>query len=255
MVQAKVIEGAEAFELGEGPVAALLVHGFQGSPQGMRGLGEYLSERGIAVAAPRLPGHGTTWQDLNTRKSQEWIGEATTAFEKLAAGHDEVFLVGLSFGAALSIDIAANFPDRVRGLVSLAGFVYSDDPLRHFAPLLVKLVKSLPPKNNDIADPEASEIATTRFPAQAGFEAYRFASKIARGSLPRVTCPALIIHGRQDHTVPLRSSQIIHDEIGSATKELVVLERSYHVITLDYEKEDVYRRTYDFIKGHSAHAL
>ena len=67
MDEVKILEGAEGYSLGDGPVGALFCHGFTSSPQNMRLLADHLVERGIAVRAPLLPGHGTTWQDLNTR--------------------------------------------------------------------------------------------------------------------------------------------------------------------------------------------
>ncbi len=251
MGESQIIEGAEEFELGEGPVGALLMHGFQGSPQGMRGLGEYLSERGIAVLAPRLPGHGSTWQDLNTRTAEEWLGTFEDGIERLSEGRDEIFLVGLSFGAALCLDYAARHPRKVAGVVSLAGWVYTNDPLRLVAPIASRLIGSLPAKTNDIAEPGQREIATDRLPAKAGYLAYKFACKRARRALPQVTSPILVMAGREDHTIPTRSSQFIFDEVASVDKELVWLDRSYHVITLDYDRQQVFERTHEFIVKHS----
>ena len=125
-----ILEGAEEFSFDGGPVGALLVHGFTGSPQGLRGLGEYLAERGLAVEGIRLPGHGTNWQDLNTRSSSEWVAAIEQGYSKLAQGRDKVFLVSLSFGSALAIDFAARHPEQVSGLVSLAGMVLVKDPRR-----------------------------------------------------------------------------------------------------------------------------
>lgn len=66
-MEPQILKGAEEFTLGQGTVGVLLVHGFTGSPQTVRGLGAYLAERDLAVEGIRLPGHGTTWQDLNAR--------------------------------------------------------------------------------------------------------------------------------------------------------------------------------------------
>ncbi|MCA1839603.1 MAG: alpha/beta hydrolase [Actinomycetota bacterium] len=254
MAQVKILEGAEEFALGSGPVGALLVHGFTGSPQGMRGLGDYLAERGIAVLAPRLPGHGTTWEDLNTRKAAEWVTEVENAFHRMAAEREEVFVVALSFGAALALDLAARYPDDVSGLVTLAGMVMTKDPRRHLAPVIRRLTRSLPGAGNDIADPSGKEIVYDRLPTGATYYMLKFL-KSARVGLPAVRCPILVMHGRQDHTVHPSNAQVIVDSVGSQDKELVWLERSYHVITLDYERDEVYRRTYEFIKGRSRHAL
>ncbi|MDQ3879258.1 MAG: alpha/beta fold hydrolase [Actinomycetota bacterium] len=254
MAQVKILEGAEEFSLGDGPVGALLVHGFSGSPQGMRGLGEYLAERGIAVTAPRLPGHGTTWEDLSTRTAQDWVGEVEDSFHRMAAERDEVFIVALSFGAALALDVAARYPDEVAGVVTLAGMVMTRDPRRHLAPVIRRLTRSIPGVGNDIADPSGKEIAYDRLPTGAAYYMLRFL-KAARLGLPAVRCPVLVMHGRQDHTVHPANAELIYASVGSEDKELVWLDRSYHVITLDYDRDEVFARTYGFIKGHSNHAV
>ena len=246
-----VLEGAEEFTLGDGPVAALLVHGFTGSPQGLRGLGEYLAERGIAVAAPRLPGHGTTWEDLNTRTNTEWVATVKDAYESLAKSREQVFIAALSFGAALAIDFVARNPDRVSGLVTMAGFVQSKDPRRLFAPVIRRLTRSIPGVGNDICDPNGNEICYDRLPTSATYSMLKMIKR-ARAELPLVRCPVLIMHGRNDHTVAPFNAQVIHDHVGSTDKQLVWMERSYHVITLDNDRDEVFERTYGFIKDHSA---
>ncbi|MGH2749042.1 MAG: alpha/beta hydrolase [Actinomycetota bacterium] len=247
MEEIKILEGAEEFTLGDGPTGVVLVHGFTSSPQNMRLLGDHLAERGIAVVAPRLPGHGTTWQDLNTRTASEWIQTVEDAFLKAAAERDEVFLVGLSFGAALALELAARYPDRVAGVVTLAGLVQTRDPRRFFARVIKRVAKSLPGVGNDIADPEGREIVYDRLPTGAAHQMLK-TIKRARLALPAVRCPVLIMHGRGDHTVPPWNATVIHDTVSSDDKELVWLERSYHVVTLDHDRDEVFERTYDFIK-------
>lgn len=254
MNDTKVLEGAEAFSLGEGPVAALLIHGFTGSPQGLRELGEFLARKGVSVRAPRLPGHGTAWQDLSTRTASDWTGEAGRALADLSATHDEVFVVGLSFGVAVGVDLISHNPDRVAGFVALASFVWTGDPRARLAPIIRRLTKSLPGVGNDIADPQGVEIAYTRLPTAATSAMLRFC-RHARAELSEVRCPALVIHSRNDHTASPRNAEIVSAEIGSSEVEMVWLERSYHVITLDYDRRDVFEKTFDFIKEHSSHAL
>jgi carboxylesterase len=249
----KVLTGCEEFELGDGPVGALLVHGFTGSPQGLRGLGEYLAERGVAVVAPRLPGHGTTWQDLATRTSDDWLRAVEDSFHKLQAEKDHVFLVGLSFGAALCFDLAARYPDRVTGIVSIAGYLVTRDPRRWLSPVVRRVLKSLPPIAGDIADPDAKEISYERLPVMQADAVIRFGKRTLR-ALPAVRAPILIMHSKNDHTVHPINARLIHDRIGSEEKELVWFDRSYHVLPLDFDREDVFGRTYDFIKERSRHA-
>lgn len=246
----QVLEGAEEFSLGEGPVGALLVHGFTGSPQGLRGLGEYLAERGIAVEGIRLPGHGTTWEDLNLRRPQEWVGAVEQGFAKVSADRAKTFVVALSFGAALAIDFCARHPDDVAGLVTLAGMVHTKDPRRFLAPLIKRLTKSVAGVGNDIADPAMRELAYDRLPTAAAHHMLRFL-RGARASLPSVHCPLLVVHSRNDHTVEPSNARAIIDGAASEDKHLVWLTNSYHVITLDVDRQEVFERTYEFIRARS----
>ena len=250
MSDTAVLEGADAFSLPGGRVGAVLVHGFTGSPQGMRALGEHLAEAGIAIEAPRLPGHGTTWQDLGTRRHHEWVAAVEDAYDRLAERCDEVFFAALSFGSALTVDFAARHPDDVAGIVLLSPFLLTKDPRRFLAPAIRFAIQSLPGVSNDIADPEMREIAYERVPTKAAYSMLQFIRR-ARKALPSVKCPALIIHARQDHTAHPDNARVIEREIGSQDAEVVWLERSYHVITVDLEREQVYARTLEFIKERS----
>ena len=246
-MQERILEGAEEFEFGSGRTGALLVHGFTGSPQSMRGLGEFLGANGLNVMGLRLPGHGTTWQDLNTRRSDEWTEAVRLGFDKLSAECGEVFVVGLSFGVSLAVELAAERPEGLAGVVSLAAYIRSDDPRRFLAPLVRRVVKALPGVGNDICDPNSRELCYEKLPTSGVYEMLRHVKR-ARAALPRVEAPILIIHSRNDHTAPPVNAQTIYDEVGSRDKELVWLERSYHVITLDYDKDEVFDRTLGFIR-------
>ena len=60
------------FFLAGGPVGVLLMHGFTGSPPEMRRLGDSLYGEGLTVSAPLLPGHGTTTDECNSVRWQQW---------------------------------------------------------------------------------------------------------------------------------------------------------------------------------------
>ncbi len=249
----KVLEGAEEFSVGQGPTGVLLVHGFTGSPDSMRPLGDYLADRGIGCVGVRLPGHGTTWQDLGTRRASEWVETVDTAYEKMKTEHDEVFVVGLSFGVALALDLAARRSD-VPGLVSIAGFLLSKDPRRFLAGVISRVLKSVPAVGNDICDPDGRELCYERVPTGAALQVLRF-TKSVRESLPEVTCPILVLHSHNDHTAHHENATLIHERVSSTDKQLVWLDHSYHVLTLDYDRQEVYERTYEFIKARSRIAL
>ena len=253
MSEPPILEGAEEFTFDGGPVGALVVHGFTGSPYSMRGVGEYLAARGLTVEGLRLPGHGTSWQHLNSFSREHWEEAIFEGYRKLSERCDKTFAVGLSFGAALSLHLAARHP-HLDGVVAVAPFLFTKDPLRFLAPLIPRLTKSIKAVGNDIADPDADERPYERFPTIAGASMLKLTHEI-RNSLGDVRCPVLILHSKNDHTAPPDNAVEIHSRISSEDKELVWYERSYHVLTLDYDKDDVNDRTFRFIKERSGDAL
>jgi carboxylesterase len=244
----------EAFRAGDGEVGALLLHGFTSTPDNLRGLGAHLAEGGLAVSAPLLPGHGTSWEDLAGYRSRDWLAAAEDAFHQIAAERDETFLVGLSGGAALSLYLASRYPEQVRGVVALASYVATKDIRRFFAVPIRLLVRSIPSVANDIADPDQREIAYERLGTASAHEFLRML-KVIRGGLPAVRSPLLIIHSRNDHVARPFNADLIYATVGSEDKEIVWLDRSYHVITLDYDKELVFQRTFEFIRERSSRPL
>jgi carboxylesterase len=66
-----VMPGAEAYARREGRTGVLLCHGFTGSPQSLRPWAEYLADAGLSVSLPRLPGHGTTWQEMARTRAED----------------------------------------------------------------------------------------------------------------------------------------------------------------------------------------
>ena len=254
MTQPHVLAGADAFSFPGGPTGALLIHGLTGSPQGLLALGEYLAARGVAVEAVRLPGHGTTWQDLETTTAQDWRTEVATGYARLAERCDEIFVVAMSFGAALAVEFVGENPEAAAGLVTLGGWVHTDDPRRFFAPIVRRVIRSIPGVGNDICDPEGHEICYERVPTRAAEQSLKVL-KAARRRLTDVRCPVLVMHGSSDHTVKPTNARLIYESVASEDKQLVWCERSYHVITLDYDKNDVQRRTYEFIKERSRHGI
>lgn len=254
MQELQILEGAEEFSLGDGPTGALLIHGFTGNPYSMRELGEYLADNGLSVRGIRLPGHGTSWEDLNLKKTEDWVQAVDTEFLDFASQHDEVFVVGLSFGAALAIDLAVRRPDRLKGIVTLAPFLLSKDPLRVAAPVVARVLRSFPGVGNDICEPGQDERCYDRLPVKAVPHVLKFVARV-RGLLPSLQVPVLTMHGRQDHTAPSDGSELIMEKAASTDKELVWLERSYHVITMDYDRQEVFERTLNFIKKRSTSGI
>ncbi|HVE74798.1 MAG TPA: alpha/beta fold hydrolase, partial [Mycobacteriales bacterium] len=96
-----VLPGAEPIDLPGGPVGVLVSHGFTGRTQSISDWAHHLGAAGLTVAAPRLPGHGTSWQDMNTTGFRDWYGEIERTFDDLRSRCETVFAMGLSMGGTL----------------------------------------------------------------------------------------------------------------------------------------------------------
>lgn len=236
------------FFLPGGDVGLLLIHGFTGSPAEMRPLGHYFHAHGLTVCAPLLPGHGTTPDDLNRKRRQDWIDCVEDAWRDLTGRCTTVFVAGLSLGALLTIMLAARQPS-LAGIMLYAPAIRVVDWRSYFAPLFKFLSRTASKPRAHFADPSARAQlwAYPVYPTAASHEVLRLMPE-ARQALPRVHCPTLIVHSLADETIHPRSAQIIYEGLGATDKEIVTLQASGHVITLDCERERVAQESLQFIR-------
>ena len=110
-VTASIIPGAEPYSATGDTRGALVLHGFTGNPQSMRGLALALADAGFTVEMPLLPGHGTEIEDMVDTRWEDWSGAAEAAYTELAARSDGVVVVGLSMGGMLSVWLAEHHPE------------------------------------------------------------------------------------------------------------------------------------------------
>src|SRR5207253_2655684 len=115
-----VMPGAEPFSAPGGPHGALVLHGFTGTPQSMRGLANAFAAAGYTVELPLLPGHGTSVEDMATTTFADWSAAAERAYEDLAARCERIVVAGLSMGGTLAARLAARHPE-ISGLVLVNG--------------------------------------------------------------------------------------------------------------------------------------
>ena len=121
-----LMPGAEPWSHDGGPVGVLVLHGFTGSPRSMRPWAEHLAEAGFTVDLPRLPGHGTTWKDMQVTRWDDWYAEADRSLTALRERCATTFVVGLSMGGSLSLRLAEKRPDDVAGLVLVNPAVHTE---------------------------------------------------------------------------------------------------------------------------------
>jgi carboxylesterase len=230
-----------------GRIGVLLIHGFTGSPASTKPWGEYLAGKGYAVSVPLLPGHGTTWQEMNRTTWAHWTGEIERAFEALAVQVDSVFVCGLSMGGGLALRVSADHPDRVAGLVLVNPAVATNRLDVRLLPVLKYVLPSLSGIANDIKKEGGDEHGYTKTPLRAADSMFK-GYKDLRRDLGRITCPVLIYRSAVDHVVDPSSARIITAGVSSADCREESLENSYHVATLDNDAERIFEGSAAFIE-------
>ncbi|MDY7076275.1 MAG: alpha/beta fold hydrolase [Chloroflexota bacterium] len=242
-----------AFSLEGGPVGALLIHGFTGSPPEMRLVGDYLHQRGITISGPLLPGHGTSVDDMNRCKWTEWTDRAEEALIALQARCETVFVGGLSMGSVLALYLAIHHPE-LSGIIAYSPAVWPADRLIYLTPVLKHLIPKKPKSDNndsDLTDPDA-DLRLWSYEENPTFAAHEFLKLLrrVRRGLPQVTCPLLVIHSTLDQAIHPNSARLTYERVGSPDKEMVTLRNSGHCLTVDSEWEAVANKTYEFIQAH-----
>jgi carboxylesterase len=247
MTTVPVVPGAEAFSSEGGRVGVLLVHGFTGSPASLRPWGEYLAEQGLTVSCPRLPGHGTRWQDMNLTRWEDWYAEADRAFESLRRQVDHVFVMGLSMGGTLTLRLAEQHPGEITGLVLVNPSLLTQNPMAKLAPALKYVVPSTKGLSNDIKKPGQDEIAYDRVPVKAFVSLVQMWA-LVRADLGKVDLPILLFRSEIDHVVEPASAAELKGKVGSKDVREVVLHDSYHVATLDNDAPAIFAGSLEFVR-------
>ena len=245
-----VLPGAEAYSHRAGPTAVLLCHGFTGSPQSLRPWAESLAAAGLTVSLPRLPGHGTTWQEMARTRWEDWYAEVDRSFGELQASADEIFVMGLSMGACLALRLAELHGEAVSGLVLVNPSVTADTKLFLLAPVMKLLVPSLKGVGSDIKKPGVTELAYDRVPTKAAATLPRL-WKLTQRDLGKVTAPVLVYRSAEDHVVGPGSLEILRSALPAGRLEVRQCTNSYHVATLDNDAETIFAGSLEFVRSHS----
>ncbi len=156
------------------------------------------------------------------------------------------------------------FPDLIAALVIIAAPLR----MRRFQTRGVRALGRLPfdfrsypfacipkLKGSDISDAEmrAANPSLPAFPISAVTSLFDLMDEV-RADIPSVRAPTLVIHGRQDHTVPMDDSLELTGSLGSDIIERLWLERSFHIVTLDVERSAVSTAITGFLSKHLASA-
>jgi carboxylesterase len=225
---------------------ALVIHGFTGNPVAVRGLAEAFAAAGMHVEMPCLPGHGTTIDDMLTTDWSHWAGEAEAAYQRLAGRARRIVVAGLSMGGSLTLRIAADHPE-VAGLICVnpATQPQPAEVLAVLQGLLADGTTVIPGSGSDIADPDAPASAYQGTPVAPLLSFMNDGLAPLTQRYASIVAPLLLMTSPNDHVVAPAQSDHLAEQYGGPV-ERVSLDRSFHVATLDYDKELIVRRSVEF---------
>ncbi|MDO1528779.1 alpha/beta fold hydrolase [Fulvimonas sp. R45] len=252
-----------------GRSGVLLIHGLTGTPMEMKLLGKGLNRAGYTVHGMQLAGHCGDVDDLLATGWRDWYASVERAADALAARVDHLFVGGLSMGALLALKLAADRPGQVAGVgVYGATFRYDGWTIPKLARLsfLLPLAKKLGiGRHRSFMEQPPYGIRDERLRAQvsaamlggdsaaAGLpgnpwyslaEMYQLSAAVRR-QLPQVEAPCLVAHAREDDVASTRNAELVVRSVGGPS-ELLLLDDSYHMITIDRERRTLIERSAAF---------
>lgn len=244
----------------ENPLLAklLLFHGLVSSPQEFGLIAHSIRSKGLPYAAVSVPGY--TLASEPTHDWRRWLAAGAGVIDTEAPGNARVILGGLCMGGILAAALALRAPERVAGLVLMSPSFDFDgwgvSPIRHLRhigyrtgldrffsvaerePYGVKNTRIREWIARELHERHESAAGPARVPLRALREAERMAKDV-RARLHELACPILMIHAREDEISSLDGVRRLFDALPQSDKELVVLENSYHMITIDNERQQI----------------
>lgn len=238
---------AQAFDLGSGKKACLLIHGFTGTPAQMRPLGEYLAGLGYHVVGIRLPGHGQTPALMEKSSWRDWLAHAEETANALRRSHESVYIGGLSMGGVISLILGERgYADAVMSYAAPMRIHSKGAFFSRFIWPVYRYRKWPPVTKKDFLDDYGHGYDAT--PMRRVKDLHHLMHMAEKG-LATLTCPLLVVQSHHDETVRPVSADIIYSRAASAKKELLMLADSPHELTIGCDRERIFARTAAFLDG------
>jgi carboxylesterase len=232
------IPDSAGFTLSGGKIGVLVIHGFTGSPVTIRPWAEFLNKSGYTINAPCLPGHGSSWEELNQTTWQDWFAEVEKSYLDLQGKCDRVFIAGFSMGAALALRLCQIRGAEVEGLIILNPAIHDRRFILKFTTALKYLIPSVKKGATDIAKPNPPKHSYGRIPLKA-LDSLRKFWKLVEKDLYLIDLPLMVAYSINDHAVDPENSNTIIDNVFSVDIREVIFEKSFHNVPLDYDAEQL----------------
>ncbi|HET9635021.1 MAG TPA: alpha/beta fold hydrolase [Gemmatimonadaceae bacterium] len=255
-VDAAIVKGAEPIDLREeGSHGVLLLHGFGDTPQTLSLFAKHLSNAGLAVFVPLLPGHGRSMAEFNGSRADDWIRAAEDAYVDMRGRYRTISISGLSMGGALAVIIAGRHHD-IASLVLFAPYLGMPRWLQAAARthwlwgrIAGPISASSPLSIHDPVEREKN-LAYGQVTGHAINELARVVGR-ARRALEIVEAPTLIIQSREDPRVSPAVAENALKRIAATEKQIVWTSGAGHIITVDYGRERLFGEAERWLVSHA----
>lgn len=236
----------------------LVLHGLTSTPATMHPIIEALEAGGYRVETPLLAGHGADLQTLAASTAKDWYASLMKAYQALSARAERIYVVGLSMGAILGLKMAEEMNAKITALALLSPplrytpiFRFLIMPGIRYTPLRWFIRSTAKNFEKSLLDPVEREYyranSLARIPCNAVIELLNLTKEVKK-NLGKINRPLLVMQGRKDHLVDPRGLLQIKKGVGSKTLELVLLSNSSHILSLDYDRNEVAKRIVDFFE-------
>jgi carboxylesterase len=254
----------EDINLVAGEHCVLMLHGLCSSPLELSRLAKDLHSQGFSVVVPNIPNYSF---GTECGQWQGWIDHVQKLLWALRKKYKTVSVVGLSMGATLAMVLAQREP--VSGLVLLSTALAYDGWAIPWYSFLLNFSKWVPYASRyryaeaepfGVKNPEMRAMIKRALAkdhiSEMGADALSFGYvaqgklliKEAKANVSAIDCPTLFIHAADDETVHMRNAEWIYKHMKSEDKEFIYLGDSYHMITVDNERETVNQESIRFLK-------
>jgi carboxylesterase len=255
-------------DLPGGNHSVLLIHGLTGSPFEMKYLARKLNKAGFTVKGPCLEGHCSTLKNLSKTNWKDWYRSVRECFIEMKKSSDSVSVVGLCMGALLSLHLSYEFGSEVAALSLISTTLFYDGwslpwfkfllPVAYYTPFkFIYSYSETEPygiKNKALRERivnlmKNDSIAYTKTPAVSMHELLKLI-RVVKKELPAITTPTLILHSSEDDLTSIKNPDYVEKKIGSKIVRKIILDDSYHMMTIDNQKDRVAEETIKFLGEH-----
>ena len=225
----------------------LIIHGFSSSTYETLPLGQFLADKGFRVSVPNLPGHGTTVEDCNATRYSEWLNFVEERLAELSTECDELYVIGLSMGAVLSLYLASLFP--ITKIVACATVLNFRTPfvVNYIIPVIHRIM---------VKQKKVKKFSKSPHKRYSGYDAYplialnelRKLNNYVKKRLHKVSCPILYVHSKSDSLSLYSNVDLVLNNVSSKTKEKLIVENaSHHLFYESKDKDLIFSSIYDFL--------